>query len=106
MLFSFNRKTQPGQGDAKRPVHLRRKKPAPVAPSTALRERSGPPRANKPVAANDEVLELRPGEYETVDDVLELGPDDFDPIPDALPVPRAAERKAAAATHDWPRLEL
>ena len=32
VLFSFNRKTQPGQGDAKRPVHPRRKKPAPVAP--------------------------------------------------------------------------
>jgi hypothetical protein len=105
-LFSSNRKPQPAGRDAKRPVSAQRKRPAPVAPSTALRERSGPTTANSPVAASGEVLEFQPGDYEIVEDVVELSPAELELIPYALPVPPAAGRKAAMAAQDGLRLEL
>jgi hypothetical protein len=104
-LFSFRRKPQPRR-EAERPVPTRRKRTAPVAPSSALQKRSGPTSANNPVAAGDAVLEFQPGDYEIVEEVVELGPEELELIPYALPVPPAAERKAAAVAQDGPRLEL
>jgi hypothetical protein len=105
-LFSLNRKPQPGRRDAKRPRSAQRQRPAPVAPSTALRERSGPTTAKNPFMASDEVLELQPDDYEIVEEVVELSSDELDQIPYALPVPAAAERQALAAAKGGPRLEL